>query len=33
MLRHRIILTYEAETQSVTSDTIVKKILNAVPVP
>ena len=33
MLRHRIILTYEAEAQSVTSDAIVKKILNAVPVP
>jgi MoxR-like ATPase len=31
ILRHRIILTYEA--QSVTSDAIVKKILNAVPVP
>ena len=30
---HRIILTYEAEAQSVTSDAIVKKILNAVPVP
>jgi MoxR-like ATPase len=33
VLRHRIILTYEAEAQSVTSDAIVKKILNAVPVP
>jgi MoxR-like ATPase len=33
VLRHRIILTYEAEAQSVTADTIVKKILNAVPVP
>ncbi len=33
MLRHRIILAYEAEAQSVTSDAIVKKILNAVPVP
>ena len=28
VLRHRIILTYEAEAQSVTSDAIVKKILN-----
>ena len=33
VLRHRIIRTYEAEAQSVTSDAIVKKILNAVPVP
>ena len=33
VLRHRIILTYEAEAQSMTSDAIVKKILNAVPVP
>jgi MoxR-like ATPase len=33
VLRHRIILTYEAEAQSVTSDAIVKKILNVVPVP
>lgn len=33
VLRHRIILTYEAAAQSVTSDAIVKKILNAVPVP
>ena len=32
-MRHRIILTYESEAQSVTSDAIVKKILNAVPVP
>jgi MoxR-like ATPase len=33
VLRHRIILTYEAEAQAVTTDTIVKKVLNAVPVP
>src|SRR5882762_158762 len=33
VLRHRIIVTYEAEAQSVTSDAIVKRILNAVPVP
>ena len=32
-MRHRIILTYESEAQSVTSDAIVKKILNTVPVP
>jgi MoxR-like ATPase len=33
VLRHRIILTYEAEAQAVTSDSIIQKIFNAVPVP
>jgi MoxR-like ATPase len=33
VLRHRLILTYEAEAQGVTSDHIVEKILHAVPVP
>jgi MoxR-like ATPase len=33
VLRHRIILTYEAEAQTVTTDTIIKQVLNAVPVP
>lgn len=33
VLRHRIILTYEAEAQAVTSDDIIKKIFNTVPVP
>ena len=33
VLRHRIILTYEAEAQSVTADAIVKNVFNAVPVP
>ncbi len=33
VLRHRIILSYEAEAQAVTTDAIIKKILNAVPVP
>jgi MoxR-like ATPase len=33
VLRHRIILTYEAEAQSVTSDAIIKKVFNTVPVP
>src|SRR5580704_1553149 len=33
VLRHRIILTYEAEAQAVTSDDIVKKIFNTIPVP
>jgi MoxR-like ATPase len=33
VLRHRIILTYEAEAQAVTADALIKKIFNAVPVP
>lgn len=33
VLRHRIILTYEAEAQGVTTDAIIKKVFNAVPVP
>ena len=33
VLRHRIILTYEAEAQAVTTDNIIKQVLNAVPVP
>jgi MoxR-like ATPase len=33
VLRHRIIVTYEAEAQAVTTDALVKQVLNAVPVP
>jgi MoxR-like ATPase len=33
VLRHRIILTYEAEAQAVTSDAIIKRVFNTVPVP
>ena len=33
VLRHRILLTYEAEAESVTSDRIIDKILSEVPVP
>ncbi len=33
VLRHRIIVTYEAEAQAVTTDAIIKKVLNVVPVP
>ena len=33
ILRHRIIVTYEAEAEEVTSEDIVRKILEAVPVP
>jgi MoxR-like ATPase len=32
-LRHRILLTYEAEAASVTTDQIVQKILNRIPTP
>ncbi|MDR2420443.1 MAG: MoxR family ATPase [Puniceicoccales bacterium] len=33
VLRHRIILTYEAEAEEITPETIVSRILNTVPVP
>ena len=33
VLRHRIILTYEAEAQAVATDDIIKKIFNTIPVP
>lgn len=33
VLRHRILLTYEAEAENVTSDMIIDKILDEVPVP
>jgi MoxR-like ATPase len=33
VLRHRIILTYEAEAQGITSDAVVKRIFDNVPVP
>ncbi len=33
VLRHRILLTYEAEAENVTSDTIIDKILSVIPVP
>jgi MoxR-like ATPase len=33
VLRHRILLTYEAEAENVTSDMIIDKILALVPVP
>ena len=32
-LRHRILLTYEADMQQITADDIIKMILNTVPVP
>ncbi len=33
ILRHRVILTYEAEAENITSEDIIKKILETVPVP
>ena len=33
VLRHRILLTYEAEAEGVTSDKIIDRILDEVPVP
>jgi MoxR-like ATPase len=33
ILRHRVIITYEAEAENMTSEDIVRKILEAVPVP
>jgi MoxR-like ATPase len=33
VLRHRVIVSYEAEAESVTSDDIIKKIFETVPVP
>ena len=33
VLRHRIILTYEAEAENVTADNVIDKILDVVPVP
>ncbi|MCQ2396012.1 MAG: ATPase, partial [Kiritimatiellae bacterium] len=33
VLRHRILLTYEAEAENITSDDVIDKILAVVPVP
>jgi MoxR-like ATPase len=33
VLRHRMILSYEAEAEGVTSDELIKKILDTIPVP
>ena len=33
VLRHRVIVSYEAEAENVTSDEIIQKILDTVPVP
>jgi MoxR-like ATPase len=33
VLRHRIILTYEAEAEEITSDDVIRQILNTIEVP
>jgi MoxR-like ATPase len=33
ILRHRIIVTYEAEAENMTSEDIIRQILDTVPVP
>ena len=33
VLRHRVSVTYEAEAENITSEDVVGKILNALPVP
>ena len=32
-LRHRVLLTYEAEAEETTSDDVIRKVLESVPVP
>ncbi len=33
LMRHRIVLTYEAEAEGITTDAIIEKVLEAVPIP
>jgi MoxR-like ATPase len=33
VMRHRLILTYEAEAQNLTTDQVIAQILSKVPVP
>jgi MoxR-like ATPase len=33
VLRHRVLLTFEAEAEEIDSDQVVTRILDAVPVP
>ena len=33
VLRHRVLLTYEAEAENVTSDQVITRVLDAVPSP
>ena len=33
VLRHRVIVSYEAEAENITSDDVIRKIFETVPVP
>jgi MoxR-like ATPase len=33
VLRHRVLLTYEAEAEEVTSEDVVKRVLDSIEVP
>ena len=33
VLRHRLLLTYEAEAEELTSDELIRQILSEIPVP
>ena len=33
VLRHRVLLTYEAEAEQTTAEDVIKELLSAVPVP
>ena len=33
VLRHRVSVTYEAEAENITSEDVIEKILNTLPVP
>ena len=33
VIRHRLVLTYEALSDNITSDDVLKKIINSIPVP
>ena len=33
VLRHRVSVTYEAEAENITSENVIEKILNTLPVP
>jgi MoxR-like ATPase len=33
VLRHRVMLTYEAEAENISADQVIETILNTIPVP
>jgi MoxR-like ATPase len=33
VLRHRVTVTYEAEAENISSENVIEKILNTLPVP